>query len=83
MDDDVKRTLQTSLERLRNCHHATNKQTTTTMREPSTTTKKKKANVDASKPHEARENDTPEFVKKQIELAMMAVLEKRGAEKTC
>ncbi len=51
------------------------------MREP--TTKKKKANVDASKPHEARENDTPEFVKKQIELAMMAVLEKRGAEKTC
>lgn len=53
------------------------------MREPSTTTKKKKANVDASKPHEARENDTPEFVKKQIELAMMAVLEKRGAEKTC
>lgn len=56
------------------------------MREPSTTTtkkKKKKANVDASKPHEAQESDTPEFVKKQIELAMMAVLEKRGAEKTC
>ena len=79
----MKRTLQTSLVRLRNCHHATNKQNNN-MREPSTTTtKKKKANVDASKPHEARENDTPEFVKKQIELAMMAVLEKRGAEKTC